>query len=82
MITVNQLALDELPPEVQTEVKAADRLEYRSFHCVQEVLGYVGNRIVFGMAGTMRILSKKFEATSYGSDTWQWSWMKGLWRIT
>lgn len=79
IINPNQIGnLNELPIEVQEEIKAVERLEFRSLHCVQEILGREDSKYIFCLAATFKILTKSFEVWSYGSDKRQWSWMSGL----
>lgn len=85
---INKISnFEELPEGIQQEIKGADRLEYREFHCVQEVVGCVsGKGLTFLLAGTLKMFwpnGKKedlFEATSYGSDKYDWSYQSGLMR--
>ncbi len=76
--SIDQINMNELPIEVQNEIKSADSLEFRGLHGVQEILGRGDSKIIFCLAVTYKILSKSFQVWSYGSDKWQWSWMSGL----
>jgi len=77
-IPTTQIDFTELPAEIQTEIQGADQLFYNQFHGLQYILGLKDGKFIFDLVGQMRILSKKFEPTSYGSDNWQWCWSKGL----
>ena len=84
IITIEEINnFNELPPEIQAEVKTAERLEYRRFHCVQDILGY-NKECIFCLAGGFKTHFEPrrdlFEVTSYGSDRWQWYRRRGLWQ--
>lgn len=79
-ISADKIALNGLPAEIQTEIQTADQLLYNQFHGWQDILGIKNNKFIFCIAGGFKILTGQFEATSYGSDTWQWCWAKGLWK--
>jgi hypothetical protein len=73
-ITIEKLInFNQLPVEIQTEIKTVDRLEYNRFHCVEDVTGYKDGKCIFGFAVQSRILAKGFEVLSYVSYVWEWS---------